>query len=151
MKLLSNDEFKSIIKLTPLIAFDMIIEYDNKILLGKRINEPAKGFYFIPGGRILKNETLALACKRLTQVELGFEINFNKFIFHMNTEHIYDNNFFNDEFKTHYVCLCYKYQLNKEEYQKININSQHEETKWMSIKELLGNKYVHQNTKNYFL
>jgi len=151
MKLLSNDEFKSIIKRTPLVAFDMIIEYDNKILLGKRINEPAKGFYFIPGGRILKNESLALACKRLTQVELGFEINFKKFIFHMNTEHIYDNNFFNDEFKTHYVCLCYKYQLNKEEYQKINIDSQHEETKWMSLKELLRNKYVHQNTKKYFL
>ena len=46
MKLLSNDEFKSIIKLTPLVAFDMIIEYDNKILLGKRINNPARGFYF---------------------------------------------------------------------------------------------------------
>lgn len=150
MKLLSNDEFKSIIKLTPLVAFDMIIEYDNKILLGKRINEPAKEFYFIPGGRILKNESLALACKRLTQVELGFEINFNKFIFHMNTEHIYENNFFNNEFKTHYVCLCYKYQLNKEEYQKININSQHEETKWMSVNELLSDQTVHINTKNYF-
>ena len=150
MKLLSNDEFKSIIKLTPLVAFDMIIEYDNKILLGKRINEPAKEFYFIPGGRILKNESLALACKRLTQVELGFEINFNKFIFHMNTEHIYENNFFNNDLKTHYVCLCYKYQLNKEEYQKININSQHEETKWMSVNELLSDQTVHINTKNYF-
>jgi len=151
MKLLSNEEFKSIIKLTPLVAFDMIIDYNDKILLGKRINDPAKGFYFIPGGRILKNETLESACKRLTQAELGIEINLNKFTFHMNAEHIYDNNFFNDDFKTHYVCLCYKYRLTDEEFQKINIDSQHEETKWMSIKELLINDYVHQNTKNYFL
>jgi colanic acid biosynthesis protein WcaH len=150
MKLLSNDEFKNIIKLTPLIAFDMIIEYDNKILLGKRINEPAKGFYFIPGGRILKNESINLACKRLTKVELGFEIDFNKFTFHMNTEHFYDNNFFNNKFKTHYVCLCYKYTLNKNEYQKINLDSQHNETKWMLINELLNHQMVHTNTKNYF-
>ena len=150
MKFLSNDEFKSIIQLTPLVAFDMIIEYDNKILLGKRINNPAKSFYFIPGGRILKNETISSACKRLTKVELGFEINLNKFTFHMNTQHIYENNFFNNEFKTHYVCLCYKYNLNKEEYEKINIDSQHEETKWMSVNELLSVQTVHINTKNYF-
>jgi len=150
MKLLSNDEFKSIIQLTPLVAFDMLIEYDNKILLGKRINNPAKGFYFIPGGRILKNETISSACKRLTLVELGLEINLNKFTFHMNTEHIYENNFFNNEFKTHYVCLCYKYKLNEDEYKKINIDSQHEETKWMSVNELLSDQTVHINTKNYF-
>ena len=115
MKLLSNEEFKSIIKLTPLVAFDMIIDYNDKILLGKRINEPAKGYYFIPGGRIMKNETLDDACKRLTQNELGFNIDFNKFKFHMNTQHIYDNNFFDNEFKTHYVCLCYKYRLTDKE------------------------------------
>jgi colanic acid biosynthesis protein WcaH len=151
MKLLSYDEFKSIIQLTPLVAFDMIIEYENKILLGKRINEPAKGFYFIPGGRILKNETLTSACKRLTQVEIGIPINLNKFTFHMNTEHIYENNFFNNKFNTHYVCLCYKYRLSKEEFQKINIDSQHDEIKWMSIIKLLSNENVHINTKKYFI
>ena len=69
MKLLSNDEFKSIIKLTPLIAFDMIIEYNDNILLGKRINNPAKGFYFIPGGRILKFLSLIIMSEKIDVVK----------------------------------------------------------------------------------
>ena len=48
--MLSKSVFKNIIASTPLVALDFIIEYDNCFLLGKRINEPAKGYYFVPGG-----------------------------------------------------------------------------------------------------
>ena len=149
--MLSNNDFKKIISLTPLVAIDILIKYNNKILLGKRINDPAKGYYFIPGGRILKNESLEKACIRLTNKELGFEIPFNKFNFYMNTEHFYDNNFYNSEYSTHYICLCYKYELTKEEFTKININDQHEEIKWLTIDEILVNKNIHENTKKYFI
>ena len=75
--MLSNKDFQNIINMTPLVALDIIIRFNNKILLGKRINEPAKGYYFIPGGRILKNESLEKACLRLTKKELGFEFKRN--------------------------------------------------------------------------
>lgn len=148
--MLSNKDFSNVIELTPLISIDMIIEYEGKYLIGKRINNPAKDYYFVPGGRIKKNETLEIACERLTQDELGFVIKFNKFQFHVNTQHIYDNNFFNNEFKTHYVCLCYKYALTDNEFKKINIDAQHSDIKWLRVDEILANTTVHENTKNYF-
>ena len=149
--MLSNKQFQDIIKLTPLIALDLIIYYKNKILLGRRINEPAKGFFFIPGGRILKGETLEKSCLRLTKNELGFTIPLNKFTFHMNTQHIYKNNFFNNNFSTHYICLCYKYELNDIEYKKINIDQQHDDILWLTQDKMLKNDLIHINTKNYFI
>ena len=149
--MLSNKQFQDIIKLTPLIALDLIIYYKNKIILGRRINEPAKGLFFIPGGRILKGETLEKSCLRLTKNELGFTIPLNKFTFHMNTQHIYKNNFFNNNFSTHYICLCYKYELNDIEYKKINIDQQHDDILWLTQDKMLKNDLIHINTKNYFI
>ena len=149
--MLSEKEFHDIIKLTPLVAIDLLISYKSKILLGRRLNQPAKGYYFIPGGRIFKGETLEKACLRLTHNEIGFEIPLKKFIFYKNTQHIYPNNFFNEDFSTHYVCLCYKYNLSDEEFKKINIDQQHDNILWLTPDEILKKDVVHLNTKNYFL
>ena len=41
--------FKTIVDLTPLISIDLLISNNNKILFGKRKNNPAKGYYFSIG------------------------------------------------------------------------------------------------------
>ena len=47
---LKKEEFLETIKNTPLVAIDLIIENDSgEILLGKRNNNPAKNFWFVPG------------------------------------------------------------------------------------------------------
>ena len=57
-----------IIDATPLISIDLIILNSNdEILLGKRNNRPAKGYWFVPGGRIRKNETLKQALSRIAK------------------------------------------------------------------------------------
>lgn len=49
--------FKTIVDNTPLISIDLIIyNAKSEVLLGKRNNPPAKAHYFVPGGRIYKNE-----------------------------------------------------------------------------------------------
>lgn len=60
-------------RLTPLVAIDLIVRSEEKVLLGRRTNEPAKGFFFVPGGRIFKGETARTAFQRITLAELGFE------------------------------------------------------------------------------
>lgn len=45
-----------------------------EILLCLRTNEPAKGFWWTPGGRLFKGETLEQAARRKAQEELGMEI-----------------------------------------------------------------------------
>ena len=66
--------FQTIVQNTPLVSIDLVIKNaQDQVLLGRRNNRPAQGYWFVPGGRIRKNETLAQAFKRLTCVELDQE------------------------------------------------------------------------------
>lgn len=82
-KLLSLKDFQSLVQNAPLVSMDfMIRDKDGKFLVGKRNNEPAKGYWFFPGGRILKNETRAAAFSRLTLVGIAhFDFLFFAFVF----------------------------------------------------------------------
>ena len=72
---LSRDTFRTIVDTAPLISIDLLVrDSAGRILVGKRVNRPAKGFWFVPGGRILKNETIAEAFLRLTEAELAQKI-----------------------------------------------------------------------------
>jgi colanic acid biosynthesis protein WcaH len=52
---ISEKDLLDIIKLTPLISIDLIIkDQKRRILMGKRINNPAANSWFVPGGRIKK-------------------------------------------------------------------------------------------------
>jgi colanic acid biosynthesis protein WcaH len=149
--MLSVKDFKNILQLTPLVSLDFILNYNDKFLVGKRVNEPAKGFYFVPGGRILKGETLEATCHRLSFHELGIKIDLGKMKFHMNMEHIYPNCFFDESISTHYVCLSYYYQLSDLEYERLNLVEQHSEILWLNKKDLMEHNNVHENTKRYFI
>lgn len=52
---LDRETFKAIIDTTPLVSIDMLVRnYQCQILVVKRVNRPAQGFWFVPGGRNLK-------------------------------------------------------------------------------------------------
>ncbi|HEE1113999.1 TPA: GDP-mannose mannosyl hydrolase, partial [Klebsiella pneumoniae] len=109
---LDDDAFKNVIKNTPLISIDLIIQNEKgEYLVGKRNNRPARGFWFVPGGRIQKNETLNNGFTRLIQNEIGIEMLRNEATFLGVFEHFYDDNYFNSEFSTHYIVLAYKISI----------------------------------------
>lgn len=63
--MLAQHEFLEIVRLTPLVSIDLIVlDQAGDVLLGRRVNRPAQGMWFVPGGRIRKDETLADAFKR---------------------------------------------------------------------------------------
>jgi colanic acid biosynthesis protein WcaH len=109
-RLLSASDFAEVVRLTPLISIDLILRNSNgDALLGVRNNEPAKGFYFVPGGRILKNERIADAFRRIILNETGVSADISQSTFKGVFEHIYDSNFANrSDFGTHYVVLAYQ-------------------------------------------
>ena len=118
-------------------------------MLGLRNNEPAKGFYFVPGGIVFKNETMANAFARILRGETGLEIPFSKARLLGAYEHIYPNNRLNEPgYGTHYVTLPHELQLSS----RFNIRSddQHSEFGWMTPGEVLASPLVHENTKAYF-
>ncbi|WP_111979344.1 GDP-mannose mannosyl hydrolase [Algibacillus agarilyticus] len=148
---MDTNQFLNIIDATPLVSIDLIVETSNgKYLLGKRNNRPAQGFWFVPGGRIRKNETLAHAFKRISLVELGIELDITQAQLLGAYDHIYDDNFNAKEgINTHYVALGYKIII--PDNIEIKTDSQHSGIDWLSENELLKNDLVHHNTKRYFL
>ncbi|EMV5311553.1 NUDIX domain-containing protein, partial [Escherichia coli] len=90
-------KFREVIQLTPLISIDLLIENENgEYLFGLRNNRPAKNKFFVPGGRIRKNESIENAFKRISFIELGKEYDISKSFFNGVWEHFYDDSFFSD-------------------------------------------------------
>jgi colanic acid biosynthesis protein WcaH len=145
---LEKELFSSIIENTPLISIDLVIKNsENKILLGKRINKPAKNSWFVPGGRIFKDETIENAFQRITKDEIGKTYNISNAHFKGVYQHFYDDNVFNDNFSTHYIVLGFQLVI-KEELSLGTI--QHEKYKWFTQDELLNSEDVYSYVKDYF-
>lgn len=66
--------YSEIHRLMPIPCVDLVIIKNDKILLVKRKEEPAKGQYWFPGGRILRNESFKEASVRLALKEVGLHI-----------------------------------------------------------------------------
>ncbi len=144
---LSRDIFSCVVENTPLIAIDLIIKNQhNQILLGKRVNEPAYGFWFVPGGRIYKDESLDTAFARTVNDELNIEFDRKNAKLQGVYEHFYDNNVFNNDFSTHYVVLAHIIELNNTPL----LNNQHSDYQWFEIENLLVREDIHKYTKDYF-
>lgn len=149
-----NKEIKTCVRCTPLVSIDLVVmDAEGKVLLGKRKNRPAQNLWFVPGGRILKNEPLREALSRISQNEIGIKIDHNEVRLAGAYDHMYEDNFFGEEFGTHYVALCCWYALPqshlKESIEKAMLE-QHEEVKWLAPPELLEDPHMHDHVKSYF-
>lgn len=148
---IKDEIFSNIIENTPLVSIDFIVEdREGRVLVGKRINRPAKGFWFVPGGRIRKNETIEDAFKRLTLTELGEEVSLQKATLIGVYTHKYMDSIFGDTISTHYVALGYRFKIDRSKLE-LPIDEQHDMYQWMTISKLMTNNDVHENTKRYFV
>ena len=146
-KKLALKDFRKIVLSAPIAAIDLLIQYKKKFLLGLRKNEPAKNFWFVPGGRIRKNEFLQHAFRRILLSETGFFIKTKRPRLHLIGEHFYKNSFISPKISTHYITLSYKVRIKK---QLIPSLGQHRKWHWLTSKEILSHPRVHPFTKQYF-
>ena len=145
---LDKDTFKTVIENAPLVSIDLVVKNSRgQYLLGYRTNRPAKGFWFVPGGRIHKGESMDLAFLRLTEVELGVKVDRQSARFIGPFEHFYDDSVFGKDVTTHYIVLGYELILD------INIrelpSEQHSQYRWFGRSELIERENVHQHSKWY--
>lgn len=151
MKKLSSEEFHNIVKNTPLVSIDLIIENsEGNILLGQRNNLPAKGYWFVPGGRIFKDEKFDSAFQRILRDETGLEQKLQNANFLGIYEHIYpqENLFEDQDFSTHYIAVAYRIKIEQSEIELPTV--QHNNYWWAPLDEIEANPAIHVNTKNYF-
>lgn len=147
---MNDKDFLHIIAATPLVSIDLILrDREGNVFLGKRVNRPARDYWFVPGGRIRKNERLHEAMERISEAELGLRLTLPHAKLMGAYEHIYEDNFFGEEgVNTHYVVLAYEYHLDDDAH--ITLDTQHAEAKWWKPDDLLSSADVHENTKAYF-
>jgi colanic acid biosynthesis protein WcaH len=138
----------------PLPCIDFVVINENdEVLVGKRLNRPAQGWFFVPGGRIRKNETRNEAIKRLTLSELGTEFEESDMKWLGVYDHIYNDNFFGDEFGTHCIALVYilRHVKNDAFHSYHQALKQHSDLKWVPLFDVFDDDEIHSYTKKYIM
>lgn len=146
--MLEKETFKTVVKNTPLVSIDLCIVWNEKILLGKRKNDPLKGFFFTPGGRVLKNEAHVDCLERVAKSELGLVINYIKQAKLMGVwDHFYKNSVFGNEVSTHYVNLPHYVCYDKRP--KIMPDDQHDTLEWFDLSKVANDNNFHKYMQGY--
>jgi len=148
---LDADDFLQVVRMTPLVSIDLIVsDYAGRVLVGYRRNRPALGTWFVPGGRICKNERLNAAFTRIVDAELGIAgMQRSAARFVGVYEHHYPDNFAAENgIGTHYVVLAYAFALDSTV--PVGRFDQHSQYAWLWPEELLLRDDVHKSSKQYF-
>lgn len=154
--MLEREAFLQVVRHAPLVSVDLIVvRGGTEALLGLRNNRPAQGMWFVPGGRIVKNERIEQALWRVAEAEtgLGEALRTGKLSARpMGAyQHFYADCFAGDVgVSTHYVALGYWLDV-PAGFDVPRIDDQHAEFKWWPVQSLLASPQVHQHTKDYFL
>ena len=148
MSFLGLETFETIVTHTPLVSIDLLVRnIDGLVLLGRRINPPAKNYWFVPGGRIYKGETLEGAFSRITTEELGQQLKMSDADYQGLYEHFYEDSVFGKHISTHYIVNAFELTLAEENDLPL---VPHQYYQWFSQCELLNETKVHHYSKAYF-
>lgn len=144
--MLALDDFKHVVEHTPLFAIDLVVVNPNReILVGLRKNAPAKDFWFVPGGRVYKNESLDKAFVRISTTELGGRVERCEASLLGLFDHFYDDSFFSESVSTHYINATHVIRLEAKNL-KLPIE-QHKDYRWLSMQALSEDTKVHPFSK----
>ena len=146
---LDHQRFLAIVESAPLVSMDIVVrDPSGRVLLGYRSNEPARHFWFVPGGRIFKNESLAEAFGRITHEELGRAFDRADAVLLGVYEHFYDTSAGGVTGSgTHYIALAYEVTASSP---LSPACEQHSRYEWFRVDDLLTAADVHPYTKQFF-
>lgn len=102
---ISDDDWATIVANVPIVSVDLLVRYDGGLIFGKRTNAPAKGYWFIPGGRVNKGETRCEAVHRIGRTELGLSVEIIESLGAF--EHMYDTSDVKGVNTKHYLASGY--------------------------------------------
>lgn len=122
-------KYREIVELIPTPCVDLVILYNERVLLIRRKNNPAKGELWLPGGRIIKNENFNTAVKRKLLEETGLSGKIIKQIGFEET--IFDEAFVGDiKTGTHTINLIFLVEADGD---SVILDEQSSEYKWIDF------------------
>jgi len=146
--MLELSKFKEVVENTPLVSIDLCFVFEGQILLGKRKNEPLKGEWFTPGGRIYKNEAWQNALRRVGELELGLsDVPVEKFKLMGLWDHFYRNSVVDQDISTHYVNLPHYIVVKSRPL--LTTDDQHSDFQWFDLSMVSGNQNFYPYVRNY--
>lgn len=117
----------------PIVCVDVCIKKDGKILIAKRKTEPMKDKWFLPGGRVLKYETLEHAAMRKTYEETHLDCKVIEMIHTSQT--IFMNDGIDGVKDTHTVNICFELAIVNER-QELILDESNSEYIWLDKKNM---------------
>jgi len=145
--------FAAAVAALPLVSIDWVVtDPAGRLLLGRRINAPARGWWFTPGGRIRKNEALRDAMARIAQHELGLPAALLERAALMGAwDHFYPDSAFDSAVSTHYVNLPHWLALTWPEIAQLSMvpDAQHSDWAWRDLAEAAADEAVHPYVRPY--
>ena len=123
---IKEDLYQQMKKCFPLPCVDIVVvNSSNEVLLLKRLNEPEKGEWWFPGGRVLHGETRKQAAIRKLEVECG--INDPKSCKELKTHDLFLMNK-SEKYLSHAITTVFKFEVNKDE---VKLDSHSTEYLWV--------------------
>lgn len=155
--LLPQPVFAAAVTALPLVSLDWVLTNPSgQLLLGQRMNAPARGWWFTPGGRIRKNEALAHAMQRVASDELGLEPQIaglwaSRAQLMGAWDHFYPDSAFSPQVSTHYVNLPHWLALTWAELAQLElpVGEQHSAWQWLALADVVRNPLVHEHVRLY--
>ena len=149
INILDKNLWKSIVENMPIPAKDLLFYSKKKgLLMGKRMNKPAKNYYFVPGGRVFKNESRNDAIKRISIQEVDFSIDSEQCFSIGVYDHFYDDSIWeNTNITTHYIIEAILIPI-EDNQEKFNVDSQHSDFLWINESNI-DTLNVHEYSKKY--
>ncbi len=74
MGFLPTEQYNEVFSKVPRLCVDLLIRYEGKYLLTRRVENPGAGKWHIPGGRVHFGESVMEAISRVSMRELGFVV-----------------------------------------------------------------------------
>ncbi len=117
------EQYKEFHRLMPIACIDIVLVQNDSFLLVKRKNAPVQGKWWLPGGRILRDERFADAAERKALQETGLRVQDLKLLG-------VDETFFTDGpfgKSTHTINIIFQGTAKSE---RVTIDDQSEEYHW---------------------
>lgn len=124
-----TDLYHQIISNIPIACVDIAIMRDSSVLLVKRLDEPAKGQWWLPGGRVYKGEMMAQTAKRKALEEVGLDCEVGPLIY--TAETVFEDG--PNGIPVHSINSCFLLKF-IELSEKIHLDHHHSEVWWCNLR-----------------
>lgn len=153
--LLPMAQFQQAVAALPLVSVDWVLTNPaGELLVGQRLNAPARGTWFTPGGSVRKGEALAVAQQRVALEELGLPLPHSAAWLARARlmgawDHFFSDAAFSANVPTQYVNLPHWVALSEAEVAQLRlpVGEQHGHWQWMPLDQAA--EAVHEYVKPY--